>query len=1003
MQLRFKKQQYQAEATNSLVDVFAGQQKGNRKEVVGRSGFFVEEIFSNKKLTLDDVDILQNIQEVQKRNNLNISKKLEKAVEVPNLTVEMETGTGKTYVYTKMMFEMNRKYGWNKFIIMVPSVAIREGVYKSLKITTDHFQEEYGKKLKFFIYNTKNKSNLVNIKSFASSSSIEVIVMNYQAFGRRGKDHLKMFQELDVLQSKKPIDVIKRARPILIIDEPQKFGPAAEDTLKEFSPLFITRFSATHKNDYNKVYRLDAIDAYNEKLVKKIKVIGIDVDSATGANSFLFLDKINIFKNKYPTASIHLEIEVKGVQGIKKSIKTFKEGDNLFEHSGLEQYRGYVIKEINGYKNIVSFTNGVEIGVGQVHGDVDEKHLRRIQIRETIKSHIEKERELFKKGIKVLSLFFIDEVAKYREYNEAGNKVKSEYEKIFEEEYKNIISKRELFDKEYGQYLDKFEVNDIHNGYFSIDKKGRAVDSKEVRGNGSDDVDAYDLIMKHKEKLLSFDEPTRFIFSHSALREGWDNPNIFQICTLKHSQTTIGKRQEIGRGLRISVDNNGNRMDESVLGAEFFDINNLTVVASESYENFAKTLQKEIFESLSDRPVELTLDVLINKVLKNEEGKEFRIDNKTATKIILSFTKNGYINSDFKVTENFIEAVEKKEVELIDEIKGFENDFLKMIQKIYYNESFSGSENQLNENIPKELKTNSNFAKKEFQDLWNKIKVKTAYTVDFDDNELIKKSIQSIDKNLVIKKINIVITEGEQKDKMNSEDLNLGSNLISIAKERELIEKIETDIKYDLVGKIANEAILTRDVAVKILKGINKNSFAKFKANPEDFITKVVKLIQEQKAVTLINQIKYSKTKQEYTDDIFTINNFSGSLEKNVLEVKKHVYDYVKTDSDVERKFAKDMENENDIMIYAKLPHKFKIPTPVGSYNPDWAIVFNTKKIKYIYFIAETKGSMATLQLKGSEDLKIQYARKHFKLLEKDNIKYDVIDNYDSLVNKLMK
>jgi type III restriction enzyme len=326
-----------------------------------------------------------------------------------------------------------------------------------------------------------------------------------------------------------------------------------------------------------------------------------------------------------------------------------------------------------------------------------------------------------------------------------------------------------------------------------------------------------------------------------------------------------------------------------------------------------------------------------------------------------------------------------------------------MIQKIYYNESFSGSENQLNENIPKELKTNSNFAKKEFQDLWNKIKVKTAYTVDFDDNELIKKSIQSIDKNLVIKKINIVITEGEQKDKMNSEDLNLGSNLISIAKERELIEKIETDIKYDLVGKIANEAILTRDVAVKILKGINKNSFAKFKANPEDFITKVVKLIQEQKAVTLINQIKYSKTKQEYTDDIFTINNFSGSLEKNVLEVKKHVYDYVKTDSDVERKFAKDMENENDIMIYAKLPHKFKIPTPVGSYNPDWAIVFNTKKIKYIYFIAETKGSMATLQLKGSEDLKIQYARKHFKLLEKDNIKYDVIDNYDSLVNKLMK
>jgi len=1004
MKLRFKKQQYQIEATSSVVDIFAGQKKGHRKEVVGRTGLFVEEIFSNKKLVLDEVDILQNIKEIQKKNNLSISKKLEKSAGVPNLTVEMETGTGKTYVYTKMMFEMNKQYGWNKFIIMVPSVAIREGVHKSLQITADHFKEEYKKKLRFFIYNTKNKSNLVNIKSFANSSDIEVIVMNYQAFGRRGKDNLKMFQELDVLQSEKPIDIIKRARPILIIDEPQRFGNTAESMLGEFNPLFITRFSATHKNDYNKVHRLDAIDAYNEKLVKKIKVIGIDVDSASGVNSFLFLDRINIAKNKYPTASINLEVEVKGAQGIKKTIKTFKEGDNLYELSGeLDQYKGYVIKEINGLKNIVSFTNGVEIGVGQVHGDVDEKHLRRIQIRETIKSHIEKERELFKKGIKVLSLFFIDEVAKYRAYDENGNQIKSEYEEIFEEEYENIISERQLFDAEYGKYLDKFKAKKVHNGYFSIDKKGRAIESKEVRGDGSNDESAYDLIMKNKERLLSFEESTRFIFSHSALREGWDNPNIFQICTLKHSQTTIGKRQEIGRGLRIAVDKDGNRMDESVLGAEFFDINNLTIIASESYDTFAKELQKEIFDSLTDRPVELTLDILINRVLKNEDGKEFTIDNKTATKIIMSFTSEGYIDENFKVTEEFIEAVDKKEVKVPDEIKDFKDDFIKVVQKVYYTEGFSGSENQLNENIPKELKTNSNFAKKEFQELWNKIKIKTAYTVNFDDDELIKKSIESIDKNLVVRKIRVVISRGEQSEEMKKDDLGSGVGLTKGKTEKELIEKMDANVSYDLVGKIASDAILTRDVAVKILQGINKESFAKFKANPEDFIRKVVVLIEEQKAATLINQIKYSKTNQEYAEDIFTVNNFNGSLKENVLEVKKHIYDYVKTDSKVERKFAKEMEYGEEIMIYAKLPHGFKIPTPVGSYNPDWAIVFDTKKVKYIYFIAETKGSMSTLQLKGAEDLKIQYAKKHFEALGDSDVKYDVVDSYDALMNRVMR
>ena len=1014
MKLKFKKQSYQQQAAQSIVDVFVGQKKGFRENVVGRTmvdgGLFgkeyqVQKMFSNNPFTLDGNDILENIKQTQKGNNLNPDRQIHRDQHgLINLSVEMETGTGKTYVYTKQMFELNRHYGWSKFIIMVPSVAIREGVKKSLEITQDHFQEEYGKKIRFFIYDTKNKSNLVNIKSFADSGEIEVIIMNYQAFGRTGKDNLKMFQVLDQLQSQKPIDIIKQANPILIIDEPQRFGPQAEEALKEFNPLFITRYSATHKKDreFNKIYCLDAIDAFNEKLVKKIKVIGIDVDSSTGVNQFLFLDKINISKHTYPTASIHLEFEVQGVQGIKKKTKIFKEGDDLFQYSNLKQYKGYIIKEINGSTNTVSFTNGITIGVGQVHGDVDESHLRRIQIRETIKSHIEKERELFNKGIKVLSLFFIDTVEKYRKYNESGELVKSEYEEIFEEEYKNIISERTLLDEAYNEYLNKFQVETIHNGYFSIDKKGKAVDSSEARGQGgSDDISAYDLIMKDKERLLSFDEPTRFIFSHSALREGWDNPNIFQICTLKHSDTSIGKRQEIGRGLRICVDKHGNRMDHATLGSEFFDINKLTIVASESYDTFAKELQKEILDSLSDRPIELTQDVLMNKVLKDAEGKEFIIDAKVATKILMNFSSNGYIDEELKVTEKFIIDAENDTVKIPEELINFKDDFIKLIGKIYHTDKFKATENESDENIPSELSPNENFNKQEFQDLWNKIKVKTSYTVKFDDEELIKKSIVSIDNKLNVKKINIVITQGEQREEMSQEDVSSGQNIQRGTVSREKADEVFGNVKYDLIDEIASKAILTRKTAVKILQGINANSFFQFKANPEDFIRKVVELIKNEKAATLINNIQYNKIDDEYTDDIFTVNNFSGSLKTNVLEVKKHIYHYVKTDSNVERRFAEDMENGDEIFIYAKLPHKFKIPTPVGNYNPDWAIVFDTEKIKYIYFIAETKGSMDSLQLKGSEELKIEYAKKHFASLNDKDIRYDVVDSYDNLLNIL--
>lgn len=999
MKLQFKHQQYQTDAATAVVRCFLGQSKGLRKEIARRTGFVAHEIFSNKKIEITDGDILKNVQALQKEQGLKVVERLDGL----NFTIEMETGTGKTYVYTKTMYELNKHYGWNKFIIMVPSVAIREGVHKSLEITAEHFQEIYGKKIRFSIYNTQNKSNLINIKSFADTSNIEVIIMNYQAFARTSKESLKIYQKLDTLQSERPIDIIKRARPILIIDEPQRFGEKAEKifTQREFDQLFTLRYSATHKKDFNKIYRLDAIDAYNQKLVKKISVKGIEVVGNSGTNSYLFLDRIQVSKNKYPVA--YLELEIKQNNGIQKKIRQIKEKDDLFVLSNeSSQYKeGFVVKEINGLTNKVVFTNGVELSVGQTIGHVDEEHVRRIQIRETIKSHIEKERIMFSKGIKVLSLFFIDEVVKYRDYAQADQK--GDYAKVFEEEYAQAISQLNLFEEDYNAYLAKHDAGDIHKGYFSIDKKGNLVDSKEKRGEGgSDDEGAYDLIMKNKEKLLDIKEPTRFIFSHSALREGWDNPNIFQICTLKHSQSTISKRQEIGRGLRICVNGQGERMDVSMLEGEFFDVNKLTVVASESYDSFARELQNEIVESLSERPVKLTVEVLKDLVLTNEKGDKLVFDNQASMDLIFDLKMKGYVNENYQITDKFIQDIEDKKYTVPEKLKGFESQVAQLMQNIYTTANFKATENEnansINEAV---LKPNENFAKKEFQELWKKIKVKTVYEVDFDSEELIKKSVEAIDEKLTVKKIVVHITSGEQEDKMDESSLKSGESMKRLQNITEKAESLLGSLKYDLVAEIAKETNLTRKTVVKILQGLRVDTFHNFKVNPESFIQGVVNLINSEKAATLINNIIYSKTDQSYDDSVFTINNFKGSLADNILEVKKHVHDYVKTDSKVERAFARDLEAE-EVLVYAKLPQSFKIPTPLGNYSPDWAIVFDTDKYKYIYFIAETKGSMLTLQNKVIENQKIDYAKKHFKALGHADIKYDVITSYQDLRDKVM-
>lgn len=1013
MKLKFKQQQYQEDAVMSVVNCFEGQKKGSRKDLLARftrttdKGTLLEKTeeveivsFGNHPITLTETERRTNIRNVQRLNDINYTDN----AGLDDFTIEMETGTGKTYTYIKTMYELNNAYGWSKFIVMVPSIAIREGVQKSFEITQDHFQEIYHKKIRFFVYNSSNSSNIANINTFASDDSIQVMIINYQAFSAKGAANRRIYEELDELQSRRPIDVIKSVRPILIIDEPQKFGDKTESLFEEFKPLFTIRYSATHKKgkEYNKIYRLDAIDAYNQKLVKKINVKGIEILHNKSEDTYLFLDSVNISQKHDPEAI--MEIEVKTSTGTTRRLVKVKAGDDLYTKSGyLTPYKGFVVSEIDGrydQYDKVFFTNGFEIQVGQAVGDVDEEHIIRIQIRETIRSHFEKEKELHKLGIKVLSLFFIDEVAKYK-YYEDGVALKGEYARIFEEEYTNALAEyRNLFDTDYTNYLDSFDTGKIHAGYFSIDKKGHEVDPSinDKKEYLSFDEDAYDLIMKDKERLLSLEEPVRFIFSHSALREGWDNPNIFQICTLKHSNSEISKRQEIGRGLRICVNNDGDRMDYKVLENNFHNVNTLTVIASESYDSFAKSLQTEMADSLTNRPTKLTMDWLFNKVLTNKDGNILEFDNQNTFNFMSEMKEKNYIDDNFKITDKYLEDLENDKVVFSYDFDSFKSEIVNMLNKIINADKFKPINDARKEHI-KSLTPNSNFMKKEFQDLWNKINVKTIYEVDFNTNELIEKAVNAINCKFNINKMKIRITEGNQKDNITVVALKSNESMTESKSQIETVEDFApTQIEYDLIGELTRDTGLTRKTIIDILMKISPEKFEIYKYNPEEFIRKVANLVNSEKAATVIDGITYHKTEQKYSNDIFTINNVRGELGENAIDVKKHIYDFLVTDSKNETNFARKLES-GEVTVYAKLPNGFKIPTPVGNYNPDWAIVFDNPTFKYVYFIAETKGSMETMELRDVEKAKIECARKHFKCLCNDTVKYDVVDSYESLIN----
>ena len=1033
MKLQYKNQQFQLDAVNAVNAVFEGQPKQSGLSYMMDMGAnpnirldVANTGFKNEDIALTDDELLRNIKALQKENGILSDNKLvkmaiggkDKATKRDNsresltLTVEMETGTGKTYTYIKTMFELHKQYGWSKFIIVVPSIAIREGVAKTFESTAEHFKAEYGLAIRPFVYNS---SQLDKIEAFASDAGINVMIVNTQAFNARGADARRIDMVLDQFRGRRPIDVIAATNPIMIIDEPQSVlgdGTKTNATrvgLAKFNPLFFVNYSATHRDNYNMVYRLDAVDAYQKQLVKKISVKGIELSGSNASSGYLYIESIA----EKPNLKVRVQFEKISATGkVVKTSKLLDQGDNIYQLSGeVESYKaGFVVSEINAVNQFVEFTNGIKLYVGEVVGNANDDDLRRIQIRETINSHLSKEASLFKRGIKALSLFFIDEVVKYKDYDAVNDK--GAYALMFEEEYENIVRDQltdTLLDSAYRAYLER-EISTpekVHAGYFSVDKKGKSIDSKVKRGNeASDDISAYDLIMKNKERLLSFDEPVRFIFSHSALKEGWDNPNVFQIATLRQSSSDIKKRQEIGRGLRLSVNQNGDRQDAQSLGeGKVQQVNVLTVIANESYENFACDLQSELAEAVKNRPkfVEPKLfegRELVAKDASDQTVSSMTVDNAQAAEIWASLKANGIITKEKQTSDSYKEMSVDEQIAAIkasldDDYQAYVLPIQELVNNVYDPQSVPIEPE--NKRVTLKL-NNEKYASQSFKNLWSKINRKSYYTVNFEDDEIIEKSIKQINKELTVATLKARVTQGN----MNANDS--GTVFTMDEQHIEYIDTPSNHVKYDLIGEISQNVGLLRKTVGKILAGIDEAQFSKYKSNPESFIAQVSNIINGVKAQNIVSHIIYNKLDEVWDEDaIFADGDIQGIIGENVFDAKKHLYDRVRVDSKTEKRFASELDVQNDVEMYVKLPGGFYINTPVGKYNPDWAVVLNEPDQKHVYFIAETKGVSDSIQLtlKGVENAKIESAREHFKVISNNEVKYDVVDSYEKMMGKL--
>lgn len=1010
MKIQFKHQAFQRDAAQAVVNAFRGQPLQDffvYRRDVGKGVLALDaQGFRNHNILLNDEELTRNIREVQISQELQpVNHVLRDGNGTLALSIEMETGTGKTYTYIKTMYELNKHYGWTKFIIVVPSVAIREGVIKSLETMADHFAEEYGERMQHFVYDSAHPKA---IDQFASDPKIHVMVINTQAFNATGKDARRIFMKLEDFNYRRPIDILSETRPILIIDEPQSvLGTDKKNKtrqgLQQFNPLFSLLYSATHRKAdvYNQVYRLDAIDAFNKRLVKKIEVMGVEQISTTATNGYLYLDAIVLSKKKGEAPRARISFDATSRVGLRTATRLVDEGFDLYAESGeLEAYRdGFIIERIDGVKGCIRLSNGQEIYEGQAMGAITEELIRRIQIRTTIQKHFEREHQLYKQGIKVLSLFFIDAVEKYRIYDSGGETRKGRWAEIFEEEYVSVLNEvRDLYwDEEYKQYLQGISAEQTHAGYFSQDKKGKMIDSKVKRGETeANDPDAYQLIMRDKERLLSLDEPTRFIFSHSALKEGWDNPNVFQICALKQSNNEVKKRQEVGRGMRLCVNQQGERQDSDLLGDAVYDTNVLTVIASESYKDFSEALQKELAESITSRAVLVTAALFAGKTIVKANGEKLTLTESQAATILEELISAGYVKKQ-KLTDKYFEDKKAGTLQLED----WQEDVEAIVQEL--DKVFNPDVLKVENGRGKETAhfRMERFNKKEFQTLWKRINCKTYYEVDFETESLIRKSIVGLDDSLHVTAIRIAVTSGTLANIQSREELEAGQAMQEgKTKTVKVKEAVASGVRYDLVGELVQRTGLKRSTIVAILTGVKPETFGMYRRNPEEFIIRAGNIINEQKAIAVIEHIAYHKMDQHYDASIFSEHELRGRIGIDAIQSERSLYDLVVVDSQgVEKRFAEKLEREEEVEVYTKLPRGFYINTPVGKYNPDWAIVFREGAVKHIYFVAETKGSEDITQLRGVESAKIECAKRHFASISDSSVKFDVVKSYEKLKN----
>lgn len=1003
MKLKFDSNlQYQEEAIASVVDLFKGQAAKKTLFTVStatmpvvmdetQTSFLEEQTVIEQTITTNGVgnrleltndEILANLQEVQLRNGIKQTKSLKQ--NNYDFDIEMETGTGKTYVYLRTIYELNKNYGFTKFIIVVPSIAIKEGVYKTMQITEEHFDNLYDNtSCDYFIYDSKKPEQ---IRSFAVNDNISIMIINIDAFRKdvdksddsEGKANL-IHRKSDRLSGMKPIELIQETNPFVIIDEPQSVDTTdkSKKAIESLNPICKLRYSATHVEKHNQVYKLDAVDAFNLGLVKQIEVASFE---SANAHNLAYMLLKSVDNKKTPiTAQIELDCEVRGK--ISRQKKKIKAGDDLYDITNREVYRNYIVDEIyceegNEY---VSFATSPEIlRIGSPVGEIDDSAIKTQQIRKTIEEHLNKELILHKHGIKVLSLFFIDKVANYRIYDEDGTPKKGKYAEIFEEQYADLI-KRPKYDSIREDAITGAPAEEVHNGYFSIDRKGAL---KDTSGKTADDENAYNLIMKDKEKLLSFDTKLRFIFSHSTLREGWDNPNVFQICTLNETNSEVKKRQEIGRGLRLCVDQTGERKHGNT-------INTLTVMANESYEEFAEKLQKEYEQEEGIRFGIVEKYIFANVPIQVSDGSTQYLGQEQSEKVHTHLLEHGYIDDNNKVQDKLKEAIKDDNIDLPNEFEQYREKITQVCRKAAGNLNIKKAKEkkvvQLNKGV---------YLSPEFKELWDKVKFKSTYRVELDSNKLIEECSKEIKQSMHVTPSKLVYVKASIDVEKSGVD--------SKEKLRMAIQNGEIKPELpDVVSYLQNQTNLTRKTIVEIL--LKCERLNDFKLNPQSFMEQAAEIIKTEMQNQIVDGIKYTKIGDDafYAQELFETEELTGYLESNMVEANKSVFDYVVYDSEKEKGFAEKLESNDCVKLYAKLPDWFTISTPLGGYNPDWAILVDKDGESKLYFVVETKGNINKADLRSSEWNKIRCGQKHFSDLGDEVATYTAVDDYNEFIGSI--